>query len=244
MELAAFMKVGEVLWHHRMPKETATLYYPFDLELRLLNALKAGEQSEVKRMVSQIFEQNFVDRDLSPEMAQQLVAQIKGTIIKLLDQKGLMEPDVMEKLRDQTVRILLTDGLDKVRHELENVMEAFCRMVVNNRNEREHETVRTLVSRLEDLYGDPELTVYKFAETVGRPERYISQLFKEHTGQTLSEYLEQIRINKAIELLVHTGMTIDEIARQTGYNSSHSFRRAFKRVSGASPSTYRNTTER
>ncbi|KRE40291.1 helix-turn-helix domain-containing protein [Paenibacillus sp. Soil522] len=244
MEHAAFIKVSGVLWHHSMPKETATFYYPIDLELRLLNALKAGEQSEVKRIVSLIFEQNFVDRDLSPEMAEQLVGQMKGTIIKLLDQKGLMESNVMENMRVQTVRIQSTDGLDKVRHDLENVMEAFCRMIVNNRNKREHETVRTLISRLEELYGDPDMSVYKFAETVGRPERYISQLFKEQTGQTLSEYLEQMRINKATELLVRTGMTIDEIARQTGYNSSHSFRRAFKRVSGASPSMYRNTTEK
>ena len=145
-------------------------------------------------------------------------------------------------MRDQTVRIQLTDGLDKVRHDLENVMEAICHMIVNNKKERENETVRTLITQLEEMYADPDLTVYKFAEIVGRPERYISQLFKEQTGQTLSEYLEQIRINKAIELLVNTKMTIDEIARQTGYNSPHSFRRAFKRVSGASPGMYRNTT--
>ena len=89
MELAAFMKVNGVLWYHSLPKETTTFYYPIDLELRLLNALKVGEQSEVKRIVSQIFEQNFMERDLSPEMAQQLVGQMKGTIIKLLDQKGI-----------------------------------------------------------------------------------------------------------------------------------------------------------
>lgn len=242
MELAAFMKVNGVLWHHSLPKETTTFYYPIDLELRLLNAMKVGEQSEVKRIVSQIFEQNFMERDLSPEMAQQLVGQIKGTIIKLLDQKGINESNVLEKMRHQTVRIQPTDGLDQVRQDLENVMEAFCHMIVNNKNEREHETVRTLITRLEKMYEDPDLTVYKFAEMVGRPERYISQLFKEQTGQTLSEYLEQIRINKAIELLVHTGMTIDEIARQTGYNSPHSFRRAFKRVTGASPGKHRNIT--
>jgi transcriptional regulator GlxA family with amidase domain len=122
-------------------------------------------------------------------------------------------------------------------------MDAFCRMIADNRSDREHETIRILITKLEELYGDPDLTVYKFAEVVGRPERFISQLFKEHTGQTLSEYLEQIRINKATELLVQTGMTIDEIARHTGYNSSHSFRRAFKRVSGVTPGKYRNTTE-
>ncbi len=187
LELAAFTKVRGLLWYHSMPKETATFYYPIDLELRLLNALKAGEQSEVKRIVSLIFEQNFMDRDLSPEMAQQLVGQIKGTIIKLLDQKGLMDSNVLEKIKEQTVRIQLTDGLDKVRHDRGERDGSFLQLIVDNKTDREHETVLTLIAKLEELYADPDLTVYKFAEVVGRPERFISQLFKEHTGQTLSD---------------------------------------------------------
>ena len=77
------------------------------------------------------------------------------------------------------------------------------------------------------------------AEHMSKSEKFISQLFKEHTGENLSDYVERVRIDAASNLLHSTGQTIDEIAEATGYNSAHSFRRAFKRVRGISPSVFR-----
>lgn len=243
MEHAAFMVGHGILWHQDMPKESATYYYPVDLELRLLNALKLGDASEVKRMMALIFEQNFMERELSAEMAQQLVSEIKGTILKQFEQKWELEACELEELKKQALHIQLADGLEQAWKELEAVMNAFCSLIVQEKNEREYETVLVLIKHLEEMYADPDLTVYQIAEKSGLPEKVISKLIKEHTGQSVYEYLEQIRINKATELLVKSGMTIDEIACHVGYNSSHSFRRAFKRVTGVSPSMYRNKTE-
>lgn len=243
MEHAAFMDGRGMLWHRDMPKETAAYYYPVDLELRLLNALKLGDSSEVKRMMAVIFENNFMERELSAEMAQQLVGEIKGTIFKQFDQKREMETHVVEKLKKQALHIQLTDGLEQAWNELEAVMDAFCSLIIQEKNDRDYETVLALIKHLEEMYADPDLTVFHIAEKSGLPEKVISQLFKEQAGQSVSEYLEQIRINKANGLLVESGMTIDEIACHVGYNSSHSFRRAFKRVTGVSPSMYRNKTE-
>ena len=184
-----------------------------------------------------------MERELSAEMAQQLVGEIKGTILKQFEQKWEMETCDLEELKKQALQIQLTDGLDQAWKELEAVMNAFCSLIVQEKNEREYETVLALIKHLEEMYADPDLTVYQIAEKSGLPEKVVSKLIKEHTGQAVSEYLEQIRINKATELLINTGMTIDEIACHVGYNSSHSFRRAFKRVSGVSPSMYRNKTD-
>jgi AraC-like DNA-binding protein len=78
---------------------------------------------------------------------------------------------------------------------------------------------------------------------VERPEKYISQLFKEVTGINLSDHLEKIRMDHAASLLKDNEFTVDEIASRVGYNSSHSFRRAFKRVTGISPSAFRQSVE-
>ena len=53
-----------------------------------------------------------------------------------------------------------------------------------------------------------------------------------------AEYLEQLRIDQACTLLKE-GVLVSLIAEKTGYNSVQSFRRAFKRVKGVSPSEYR-----
>lgn len=76
-----------------------------------------------------------------------------------------------------------------------------------------------------------------------RPEKYISQLFKEVTGVNFSDHLIKVRMDQAIILLKENGLTVDEIAVRVGYNSSHSFRRAFKRLMGVSPSTYRQSVD-
>lgn len=81
------------------------------------------------------------------------------------------------------------------------------------------------------------------AEQVERPEKYISQLFKEVTGVNFSDHLIKVRMDQAIILLKENGLTVDEIAVRVGYNSSHSFRRAFKRLMGVSPSTYRQSVD-
>lgn len=87
------------------------------------------------------------------------------------------------------------------------------------------------------------MTLYRIAERVERPEKYISQLFKEVTDINVSDYLEMIRIEQASSLLRTNAYTVDEIAARVGYNSSHSFRRAFKRVMGVAPSSYRQSIE-
>lgn len=76
-----------------------------------------------------------------------------------------------------------------------------------------------------------------------RPEKYISQLFKEVTGVNFSDHLIKVRMDQAIILLKESGLTVDEIAVRVGYNSSHSFRRAFKRLMGVSPSAYRQSVD-
>lgn len=65
----------------------------------------------------------------------------------------------------------------------------------------------------------------------------IIQLFKKTYGMTPIHYHNQVRAKKAGELLHHTDMTITEISDYLGYANIHSFSRAFKRITGAAPST-------
>ena len=58
------------------------------------------------------------------------------------------------------------------------------------------------------------------------------------------QYLENIRLRKARELLESTSLSISDIARTAGYNDSNYFARSFKKVYGVSPRDYRNREER
>ena len=90
-------------------------------------------------------------------------------------------------------------------------------------------------------YTDPALSLTTIAAHFGVSPAYLSQLFKEETGENFSDCLETIRMEHASQLLADPRLSVGDIACQLGYNSDKVFRRAFKRVKGTSPTDYRKT---
>ncbi|BBI32653.1 helix-turn-helix domain-containing protein [Cohnella abietis] len=231
-----------IVWYDETRMESATYYYPLDMELRLIGTIRAGEAEEARRIVQSVVSLNTEQRELSVEMWHQLVGELKGTLLKLLDQKMFIESGVFESLKDRIISIQAADRR-AIQSEIEEIANAMCDVVVSRKNDSHTRTVEQIKAYVGDHYSDSELTLYRIAEQVERPEKYISQLFKDVTGSNLSDYLETVRMDCAVKLLLENRYTVDEISSRVGYNSSHSFRRAFKRVTGISPSSYRQSAE-
>ena len=70
-----------------------------------------------------------------------------------------------------------------------------------------------------------------------------SQLFKEYTGTNFVNYMKEIRISKARELLITTGKKVAEIGYAVGYENEKHFMKVFKGVTGISPTEYRKNNE-
>lgn len=89
-------------------------------------------------------------------------------------------------------------------------------------------------------YDDPSLSLGQAAEYVGLNEKYFTNKFTKEAGETFSEYLASVRVQKAKQLLRTTSFKVYEIAEMVGYHNVESFNRAFKKISGVSPTKYRN----
>lgn len=243
MEYAEFKSKQSIMWFADTRRVSATYYYPIDIEQRLISTIRAGEQEEAEKMVLTIMEKNTANQQLSIEMKQQLVGEMKGTLLKLLDQKTFMESEHLHGLKKQIIEIQAASTMADIQTEVLQIAHALCGIVNRKKNNVHIQMIKDIKQYIAEAYGDAELTLYRIAEKVERPEKYISQLFKEITDNNLSDYLETVRMEHAIELLRADSCTVDEIAVRVGYNSAHSFRRAFKRVMGVAPSAYRQTVK-
>ena len=87
---------------------------------------------------------------------------------------------------------------------------------------------------------DEELSLTQVSAHFYLNAAYLSRLFREKTGMTFSDYLADLRVTSAKELLVSSPLTIYEIARKVGYEEANSFSRLFKKRTGMSPQKYRS----
>lgn len=93
---------------------------------------------------------------------------------------------------------------------------------------------------MEEHYQE-KLTLNKVADQIYVSQWHLSKLLNKQEGKNFSEILNQIRINKAKELLKDPALRIADIAEQVGFMDVAHFSRVFKKTAGVSPNEYRNT---
>ncbi|MBV1789444.1 helix-turn-helix domain-containing protein [Marinobacterium sp. D7] len=100
----------------------------------------------------------------------------------------------------------------------------------------------SVVRRAEDWLGEhyrEEGAIATLVRDSGVAERTLKRRFRNATGSSLIEYLQNLRVEAAKRLLEQTRLAIDEISVDVGYEDASFFRRLFKRTTGLAPSEYR-----
>ncbi len=80
-----------------------------------------------------------------------------------------------------------------------------------------------------------------YAEQCGVDKSYFYKLFRMWAGISPNQYRNQLRMTAAKDLLIHTNLSVCEIAQKTGFDDPYYFSRLFKKEMGLSPAHYRKT---
>ena len=105
-----------------------------------------------------------------------------------------------------------------------------------------HREIETVKNYIHNHYGE-EIGAQQLADMVYLAPSYLSSLFKKETGQNLSKYIKQYRMEKAKELLTGTNMKIVNISEQVGYPNVSYFVQSFREYFGVSPQKFRDQGE-
>ncbi|MGF7057961.1 GH39 family glycosyl hydrolase [Brassicibacter mesophilus] len=84
-----------------------------------------------------------------------------------------------------------------------------------------------------------KITLQEIADNHQLNKYYLSHFIKRNIGMSFQEYLNNIRLDKAINLMLNTDKTITEISYESGFPSTKSINKLFKDIYGQSPSEYR-----
>ena len=156
--------------------------------------------------------------------------------------------DKMENITTQkTVTSFIQEFISaKKEILLVSYMQNGCTLSVFSNDVSEHNFLKkiSLLTNTLKNYVDKnyysDISLIALSEKLHLTPSYISRLFKKEFGINLFEYITEIRIQSAKDLLKSTDFKIYEIAERIGFKSTINFDYAFKRITGISPSKYRD----
>lgn len=110
----------------------------------------------------------------------------------------------------------------------------------NAQNEHQIENLKKVLLYVNENYSSP-IRLEELASLVNLNPQYFCRYFKENLGKTVTEYINEVRIEKAAQALAETNQKIITIAQDTGFDNIGYFIRRFKKEKGITPSEYRSS---
>ncbi|WP_127580063.1 helix-turn-helix domain-containing protein [Paenibacillus koleovorans] len=138
------------------------------------------------------------------------------------------------KIREE---LSFCDSLERYKEVLTKLLACVTDQI--RRKLEEQDAITTYVFNYIDAHYHEPISLDLLADRLRISSGYLSTYFKEKTGNNFIDYLHQVRLNRAMELLDGTDLRIQEIAERVGYANVNSFIRMFKKLHGVTPGDYR-----
>ncbi|WP_019637673.1 helix-turn-helix domain-containing protein [Paenibacillus fonticola] len=168
------------------------------------------------------------------------------TMMEMLARElGELSERLLESFREEQagrwrMEVENTESLEQLRLLfMEELSEIYRTYVAISETKNHRAMILEMKAYIEENFADPDLSLKHLSDRFDISGKYASYLFKEEFNMKFVDFLVQLRMAKAEQLLVETGETVQNIALQVGYANSITFGRTFKREVGVTPGDYR-----
>lgn len=215
------------------PKRSPNFALDFASMQQLYDALNIGDFEAAKS----ILDSNLKSIHSTGYVDEVIIKQVFNNFRNILLRVKLENYDHMNFIEvpayDQSTH------LRKLFHSLSQCCEIIC---AHNRKLRENSKARfsdSVCSFVRENFSNEDLYAKMVANHFGISETTLQKIIQSTTGKTFFEYVEDLRLEKAYQLLKTTSFTINRIASECGFSSQNSFYKAFKRRYNHSPGSMR-----
>ena len=212
-------------------KDSNAFYYPPELSTKLIHFITTGNTSQVLELFNLIHQENIEERSLPINLLKFLLSDIRNTLLKA---RFALPSGVSAEITSQ-----LDEQFNQhVTFKLcEDIALTLCKLFTVESDDTS--LVTAIEKYIEKNYMDPSIGLNKISDEFQISESYFSHMFKEKTGVNFSTYLENIRMSEAARMIKETDISLNELYISVGYNNANTFRRAFKKIYGVTPSNMR-----
>jgi two-component system response regulator YesN len=211
--------------------------YPADIENRIANAVRLGDSAAALSARDDMFD-FFLQKGHNPVILKQYCTRFGLHVLNCLQRAA-----VEDYMHIDDVKYFYNMGcyetvMDYIKW-IGGIFEKAVLYIEAAKGYNQKNAIREKIERYMAAHFHTDISLQDIADHIGVTPAYFSMLFKKNFDMNFVEYLTWIRLEKAKGLLLDTGLNIDDIAHESGFNDSKYFFKVFKRHEGITPTEYR-----
>lgn len=212
----------------------------YGLENAFLLEVESGNAEEAIRLLRRLqLEVGSLKRASDPLRNHKNMTIILNTLLRKSVEHAKVHPFHIDMLSTNFAHFIENATSVQELSELEFQMTEMYVKLIQRYTLREYSPIVRKAMNYIIIHLSSELRLSDIALASGVSPNYLSALFNQETGDSVSAYINQKRISKATELLENRSLQIQEIAYYVGFGDLNYFTRVFRTLKGVPPGEYR-----
>ena len=220
-------------------REYSLNHIPYDKEMAFYQSIRNGDMQEMHRLFTPLCVEGFGKLSENPLRNLKYHLIITVAFITRYCIEGGLEMEAAYNLSDIYIRKIDTCKTPEEIHSThKELCEAYVRRMQKKPVLRYSRPIQLAIDYIYDNLHN-KILLADMAEYAGISESYLSKLFLKETGQNVSAYVINKRIDAAKNLLVYTEYSTSDISNFLNFSSESHFIATFKKITGITPKKFR-----
>ncbi|MCJ8010445.1 AraC family transcriptional regulator [Paenibacillus sp. KQZ6P-2] len=216
--------------------------YPQDKEKELTDALIQGRFQEADRLLmGMIGHASSYSYTVLNSVLIRLLLSIRYAL-ELLEANHSIK--VNFNFHSYLNKLQTIETLDKIKSDFHELFEHLAQELESKKDLKYKNLLEDVSRIIQRDFANPALSLDTVAGEVGFSSSYLGKLFKKHLLISVNDYINQVRLTHATELIATTNETILDVMQQSGFSSRSHFFTLFKKEHGLTPVQYRNLVKK
>ncbi|MDL2317909.1 helix-turn-helix transcriptional regulator [Eubacteriales bacterium OttesenSCG-928-A19] len=212
--------------------------FNIDSHIRLVRLIRLGDFEQAKALITGTVERTLSQGPHSAEVARYMLFSLMNALLDAVQEISADFDEAFVQSLHPIDRLLRCTSIVSLQVEMCAILDQISAYLEANKQDPYDLMIEQVKARVaSDL--NTNLNVSSLADELGVSISALSRLFKKRTGQGLLNYINEARLEKAKDMLLHTDATLSEIADATGLINSGTLIRIFKRHMGITPGKYK-----
>ncbi len=232
-------KIGEYI---QLTKEDTSPSTPsqYAMENSLINDVLSGNSAGAKAMLNEMLGQIYFTSGNNIDIIKVRTIELVALLSRATYKAGFSENSVYHMTEKFMQELTNVKNLTDLSYVLMETLDQFTNLAFSQTTNNNLSVIKKGIAYINDHYNQ-NLTLDMAAEHVGLNPAYFSTLFKKEMGVNFSNYVINLKIDKAKLLLKNSNLSLINIAIELGFDNQSYFSNVFKKATGMTPKQYRQS---